>query len=166
MYNNAKDTVVMRIKYYLIILGISMLPIIELRGAIPYAAIFNIGFLEALPFAIIGNLIPVPFILLFFKFFFKKFRNAPLVGTVFTRVHNKALKEADKIKNYAMWGLYIFVAIPLPGTGAWTGSVIASLLEMDNKKSFLAIFAGVITSGLIMGFVSYGLWDIVTALIK
>ncbi len=155
-----------RIKYYLIILAVSMLPIIELRGAIPYAAIFKIGFLEALPFAIVGNMLPVPFIILFFKFFFKKFRNVPLIGKIFTKVHDKALKEADKIKTYAMWGLYIFVAIPLPGTGAWTGAVIASLLEMDNKKSFIAILAGVITSGLIMGFISYGLWDIITALIK
>lgn len=159
-----------RAKCYLIILAVSMLPIIELRGSIPIAAALDIepriAFLEALPFAIIGNLLPVPFIILFFKYFLTKFREVPLIGTILTKVHNKAVEKADKIKSYAFWGLFIFVAVPCPGTGAWTGSVIASILEMDNKKAFLAIVLGVITSGLIMGFISYGLWDILVALVK
>ncbi len=159
-----------RFKCYLIVLAVSMLPIIELRGAIPLAAALDIepqiSFLEALPLAILGNLLPVPFILLFFKFFLVKFRNVALIGPIFTKVHNKAVEKADKIKSYALWGLYIFVAIPCPGTGAWTGAVIASVLEMQNKKAFLAIIAGVLTSGLIMGFISYGLWDIIKALIN
>jgi len=152
------------IKRYLIVFLVSMVPIIELRGSIPIAATMDISFLRALPFAVVGNLLPVPFIILFFKFFLKLFRNVPVIGKVFEKVHNKAVAKADKIKSYAFWGLYLFVAIPLPGTGAWTGSVIASLLEMDNKKAFLAIALGVITSGLIMGFISYGLWDIIVSL--
>ena len=152
------------IKHYLIVFAVSLLPIIELRGSIPIAASMDITFLQALPFAVIGNLLPVPFIILFFKYFLKLFRNVPVIGKIFVKVHNKAVEKADKIKSYAFWGLYIFVAIPLPGTGAWTGAVIASILEMDNKKSFLAIALGVITSGLIMGFISYGLWDIIVSL--
>ena len=158
-----------RIKAFLITFLISMLPIIELRGAIPFAAAINtfpkITFLEAYPVALLGNLLPVPFIILFFNFFFKFFRNVKYIGTIFTKVHEKATTHADKIQKYALWGLYIFVAIPLPGTGAWTGAVIASVLEMKLWKAFLAIFLGVMTSGLIMGFLSYGLWDIIAALI-
>lgn len=86
------------------------------------------------------------------------------IGPIFTKVHDKAVKHADKIQKYASWGLYIFVAIPCPGTGAWTGAVIASVLEMKLKKAFPVIFFGVMTSGLIMGFLSYGLLDIIKAL--
>lgn len=157
-----------RFKCYLIILAVSMIPIIELRGSIPIAAALDvvprISFYEALPFAILGNMIPVPFIILFFKYFLAKFRNVSLIGPILTRVHNKAVKEADKIKSYAFWGLWIFVAIPCPGTGAWTGAVIASILEMDNKKALFTICLGVLTSGLIMSFISYGLVDIILRL--
>jgi uncharacterized membrane protein len=145
-----------------------MLPIVELRGAIPFAAAINtvprISFLEALPIAVIGNILPVPFIILFFKFFFKIFRNVKYIGPIFTKVHDKAIKHADKIQRYAYWGLFIFVAIPCPGTGAWTGAVIASVLEMKISRSFPIIAIGVIASGLIMGFISYGLLDLITAL--
>lgn len=142
-------------KKFLIILGVSMLPIVELRGSIPIASGMGVSVYQALPIAVIGNILPVPFIILFFNFFFTKFRSVKFIGPIFTKVHDKALAEASKIKSYAFWGLYIFVAIPLPGTGAWTGSVVASLLGMDNKKSFLAIFAGVVTSGLIMCLLAY-----------
>ena len=152
------------IKHYLIVFLVSMVPIIELRGSIPIAATMDISFLQAYPFAVIGNLVPVPFIILFFKYFLKLFRNVPVIGKIFEKVHDKAVEKADKIKSYAFWGLFLFVAIPLPGTGAWTGSVIASILEVDNKKAFLAIALGVITSGLIMGFISYGLWDLIVSL--
>ena len=159
-----------RIYCYLIILAVSMVPIIELRGSIPIAAALDIepriAFLEALPFAVIGNLLPVPFIIFFFKFFLTKFRSFPVLGKILTKVHNKAVEKADKIKEYAFWGIFIFVAIPCPGTGAWTGSVIASILEIDTKKAFLAIALGVITSGLIMGFISYGLWDLIVSIVK
>ncbi len=157
-----------RLNAFLLTFFISMLPIVELRGSIPFAAAIDtfpqITFLEAYPVALIGNMIPVPFIILFFNFFLKYFRNVKYIGPIFTKVHNKAIKHADKIQKYATWGLYIFVAIPCPGTGAWTGAVIASVLEMKLKKAFPIIFLGVMTSGLIMGFLSYGLFDIIKAL--
>lgn len=147
-------------KSYLIVFAVSMLPIIELRGSIPIASALDIPLYISLPIAVVGNILPVPFIIIFFKYFLTKFRNAPLVGKILTKVHNKAQKEAHKIKTYALWGLYIFVAVPLPGTGAWTGSVIASVLEIDNKKSFLVISLGVLTSGIVMALISYLLPDI------
>ncbi len=157
-----------RIKAFIFTFLISMLPIVELRGAIPFAAAINtvpkITFLEALPIAILGNIIPVPFIILFFNFFFKIFRNIKYIGPLFEKVHHKANKHADKIQKYAYWGLFLFVAIPCPGTGAWTGSVIASVLEMKLSKALPVIALGVLTSGLIMGFVSYGLIDIIKTL--
>ncbi|MBR6633695.1 MAG: small multi-drug export protein [Clostridia bacterium] len=157
-----------RLKAFLITFLISMLPVVELRGSIPFAAAINttpqITFLEAYPVALIGNMIPVPFIILFFGYFLKLFRNVRFIGPLLTKVHDKAVKHADKIQKYATWGLYIFVAIPCPGTGAWTGAVIATILEMKLKKAFPIIFLGVVTSGLIMGFISYGLFDIIKAL--
>ncbi len=155
----------MSLKKYIIVFLWSMVPIVELRGAIPIASLYNIPLYHALPIAVLGNIIPVPFIILFFKFFFTKFRNWPIIGKIFVKVHNKAVKEADKIKNYAAWGLFIFVAIPLPGTGAWTGSVIASIIEMDSRKSFLCIAGGVISSGIIMSIISYFLPEVFKALI-
>ncbi len=157
-----------RTKAFLLTFLISMLPIIELRGAIPFAATINtspeIAFIEALPVAVLGNIIPVPFIIIFFNFFFKLFRNVKFIGPVFEKVHNKATKHADKIQKYAYWGLFIFVAIPCPGTGAWTGAVLASVLEMKLRRAFPVIALGVITSGLIMGVISYGLLDLIIKL--
>lgn len=158
-----------RAKAFLLTFLISMFPIVELRGAIPFAAAIDtipkITFLEALPVAIIGNMLPVPFIMLFFNFFFRLFRNVKYIGPIFVKVHDKATKHADKIQKYAYWGLFIFVAIPCPGTGAWTGSVIASVLEMKLRRAIPVIFLGVITSGLIMGFISYGLLDLIKTLL-
>lgn len=157
-----------RTKAFWLTFLISMLPIVELRGAIPFAAAINtiprITFIEAFPIAVLGNVIPVPFIILFFRYFLKTFRNVKYIGTIFTKVHDKAIKHADKIQKYAYWGLFIFVAIPCPGTGAWTGAVIASVLEMKPRRAFPVIVGGVLTSGLIMGFVSYGLLELITTL--
>ena len=158
-----------RTKAFIITFFISMLPIVELRGAIPFAAAINtephITFLEAYPIAVIGNMVPVPFIILFFRYFLKVFRKVKFIGPILLKVHEKASLHADKIQKYAFWGLYIFVAIPCPGTGAWTGAVIASVLEMKLKKAFPTIFIGVVTSGLIMGFISYGLLDIIKSIL-
>ena len=157
-----------RTKAFLLTFFISMLPIVELRGAIPFAATINtspeITFIEALPIAVLGNILPVPFIIVFFKFFFKLFRNVKLIGPIFQKVHNKAVKHADKIQKYAYLGLFIFVAIPCPGTGAWTGAVLASVLEMRLRRAFPIIALGVIASGLIMGIISYGLLDLILTL--
>jgi len=154
-----------RFTAFVITFLISILPIVELRGAIPVAAGFGLSFLEAYPVAVIGNMVPVPFIILYFKYLFRFFEKIKFVGPIFKKVHDKATKEADKIQKYAIWGLFIFVAIPLPGTGAWTGSVIASVLEMKLKVAFPIIFLAVMTSGLIMGCLSYGLLDLIKSII-
>lgn len=152
---------------YLYIFVISMVPIIELRGAIP------VGYGLGLPFFInyiiccIGNLIPVPFILLFIKWLLN-FMSSSKIG-FFNKTANFVLKKADKnkgkITKYATWGLFLFVAIPLPGTGAWTGALVASLLDMKRSRAMLSITAGVIAAGLIMSLICYGFVDFLRFLI-
>ena len=132
-----------------------MLPVIELRGGIIYAAAFEIPFIQAFIICIIGNILPIPFILLFLRkilAFLSKFKyTAKLVNWLETRAHAKS----DTIRKYQMLGLFIFVAIPLPGTGAWTGALIASLMDLQIKKSFPMIALGVIGAGIIMSILSY-----------
>ena len=152
---------------YLYVFVISMVPIIELRGAIP------VGYGLGLPFFInyiiccIGNLIPVPFILLFIKWLLN-FMSSSKIG-FFNKTANFVLKKADKnkgkITKYATWGLFLFVAIPLPGTGAWTGALVASLLDMKRSRAMLSITAGVIAAGLIMSLICYGFVDFLRVLI-
>lgn len=131
---------------------ISMVPIVELRGAIPvgYAlGIENIWILTVL--AVVGNLIPVPFIILFIRNIFSWIRKKmPKFDGFITKLENKANSKSDKVQKSAFWGLFIFVAIPLPGTGAWTGALIAAMLDMRLKKAFPAIALGVITAGVII----------------
>lgn len=151
-------------KKYIIVFLVSMLPIVELRGAIPIGTGMGMPFLEAYPLAVLGNMLPVPFILIFVR---------PVLAImakfgVFTKLVDTVLEKGhaagDKFGDAKYWALYTFVAIPLPGTGAWTGSLAATLLDLDKKKSFLAVFAGVMTAGIIMGLVSYGLWGAIVAL--
>lgn len=111
----------------------------------------------AVPICIIGNVIPVPFILLFIRQVFKWFRNVPLIGTVIRKLEKRAMGKSDSIRKYEFWGLVLFVGIPLPGTGAWTGSLIAALLEVDFKKAILAVLIGIAMATVIMSIVSYGL---------
>ncbi len=152
---------------YLYVFVISMVPIIELRGAIP------VGYGLGLPFFInyiiccIGNLIPVPFILFFIKWLLN-FMSSSKIG-FFNKTANFVLKKADKnkgkITKYATWGLFLFVAIPLPGTGAWTGALVASLLDMKRSRAMISITAGVIAAGLIMSLICYGFVDFLRFLI-
>ena len=126
---------------------VSMAPIVELRGAIPigYAAGLK---LWAVPIAILGNLIPIPFIILFIKKIFAWMRKvSPKLNGIVDRLEAKAEKNKDKILKNAFWGLAIFVAIPLPGTGAWTGALIAAMLDMPMKKAFPSIALGVLIAG-------------------
>lgn len=150
-------------KKYIIVFLVSMLPIVELRGAIPIGTGMGMPFWEAYPLAVLGNMLPVPFILMFVR---------PVLAImakfgVFTKLVDTVLEKGhaagDKFGDAKYWALYTFVAIPLPGTGAWTGSLAATLLDLDKKKSFLAVFAGVMTAGIIMGLVSYGLWGAIVA---
>ncbi len=149
-------------KKYLIVFFVSMIPIIELRGAIPYAVGFGLPLLPSYIIAIIGNMIPVPFIFLFARKVLVWGSTKKHIGKFFTWCLKKGEKGGEKLKQSAGKGLYIalliFVGIPLPGTGAWTGTLAASLLNMDFKKSTLAVMGGVILAGIIMGILSLGVF--------
>ena len=158
------------LKKYLIIFLISMIPLIELRGAIPYA----IGFIQAgqplsLPLcyliAIVGNMIPVPIIFFFARKVLEWGKDKPIIGGFFNFCLEKGHKGGEKLQEKAGKGLYfalfLFVGIPLPGTGAWTGTLAASILDMDFKKSVLAVIGGVVLAGVIMGILSAGVFSVV-----
>lgn len=150
------------LKKYLIVFFVSMVPIIELRGAIPYAVGFGLPLLPSYIIAIIGNIIPVPFIFLFARKVLVWGSTKKYIGKFFSWCLKKGEKGGEKLKQSAGKGLYIalliFVGIPLPGTGAWTGTLAASLLNMDFKKSTLAVMGGVILAGIIMGILSLGVF--------
>lgn len=134
---------------------ISMIPILELRGGLLAASLLKIPATTAVPICILGNIIPIPFILLFIRQIFKWLKKTRLFCGLITKLENRAMGKSDKIRRYEFWGLLLFVGIPLPGTGAWTGSLIASLLEIDIKKSSVAILGGIIMATVIMYIVSY-----------
>ncbi|MBQ7743716.1 MAG: small multi-drug export protein [Lachnospiraceae bacterium] len=140
----------------LIVFIISLMPLLELRGGLIAAAILNVEYLKAGILCIIGNIIPIPFILLFLKKVFSVMERFKPTKKVVVWLEDKAKKNKPKIDKYGVWGLVLFVGIPLPGTGAWTGSLVASVFEMDYKKSLLAIFLGIILAFIIMSIVSYG----------
>ena len=134
---------------------ISMVPVLELRGAIPIGVAHGLDYRIAIAVSILGNLVPVPFIVLFIRkiFAWLRTKSERLNGFV-TRMEQRALKKSDTVRRARFWGLFLFVAIPLPGTGAWTGTLAASLLDMDFKKSVLACMGGVLLAGVIMGVLS------------
>ena len=138
-----------------IVFIVSLLPILELRGGILVGFLLGMDLLPSFIIAFIGNIIPVPFILMFIKFIFKKLKKTRMKDFI-EKIENKAMSKSDQIQKYAYLGLFLFVGIPLPGTGAWTGSLIAALLDMDMKKSFGIIVLGVIMAGIIISILSYG----------
>ncbi len=144
------------LKQYLWIFLISMLPIVELRGAIPVGIGMGLPVWSTYLVCIVGNILPVPFLILFSKTLLNCLSTWPKIGPFFQRFMKKADEKAQNLGKYELLGLYLFVAIPLPGTGAWTGSVIAAILRMRLVKATMAIAAGVLTSGLIMLLVSQG----------
>ena len=136
---------------------ISMVPVIELRGAIPWATGMGLSPWVAIPVAIVGNLIPIPFIIIFIKRIFAWMRKvSPKLNKVVDKMEAKAEKNKAKVLRYAFWGLTLFVAIPLPGTGAWTGALVAAMLDMPLKKAFPSVVLGVLCAGVVVAFVSYG----------
>ena len=135
---------------------ISMIPILELRGGLLAASLLKISAAKALPICIVGNIIPIPFILLFIRQIFKWMKKTKLFRGLIIKMENRAMGKSDQIKRYEFLGLLLFVGIPLPGTGAWTGALIASLLEVDIKKSSIAILCGLFMASAIMYIVSYG----------
>ena len=144
------------LKKYLTVFLVSMLPIVELRGGIPIGAGLGLGFRERYLICVLGNLLPVPFLIPFSEMLLEWRSTWPVVGPFFGRFLQKAKTKAATITNALFWGLFAFVAVPLPGTGAWTGSAIAAVLKIPPKKAFGAIALGVLTSGIVMGILSYG----------
>lgn len=146
----------MDIKNILYIFLCSMVPIIELRGAIPMGAALDIPFYINYIISVVGNMLPVPFILLFIRHILHWMKKIPKLDKIAAWIENKAEKNKAKVLKYATFGLYIFVALPLPGTGAWTGALVAAMLDMRMKRSIPAILLGVMTAGVIMSLASYG----------
>lgn len=138
-----------------VIFIISLMPILELRGGLLAASLLKIPEVEAIPISIIGNILPIPFILLFIKHIFKWMKKINFFRGLIEKLEKRAMSKSDKIQKYEFVGLMLFVGIPLPGTGAWTGALIASLLGIDIKKSSLAILCGILIATVIMYFVSY-----------
>ena len=136
---------------------VSMVPVIELRGAIPIGVGYGLPYWVAVAVSIIGNLVPVPFIILFIRKIFELMRkwSAKLDGLV-TRLEKRAESKSDVVQKYAFWGLFVLVAIPLPGTGAWTGALVAAMLDMRLKRAFPAIALGVLGAAAIVTFVTFG----------
>lgn len=154
-------------KKYLFVFLISMVPLVELRGAIPYATGFKLPFIQSYVIAVIGNMLPVPFIFLFARKILEWGADKPVIGKFFRFCLEKGHKGGEKLKAKAGRGLAValllFVGIPLPGTGAWTGTLAASLLDMDFKTSVLAVMCGVMLAGIIMAAASAGVFGAVGA---
>ena len=153
-------------KKYLIVFLISMVPLIELRGAIPYAVGFGLPLVPSYIVAVIGNMLPVPFIFLFARRILEWGKDKKVIGKFFTWCLEKGEKGGRKLEAKAGRGLYValllFVGIPVPGTGAWTGTLAASLLDMDFKKSVLYVMLGVVLAGVIMLLASLGVFGAVS----
>lgn len=141
----------------IVVFIISMLPILELRGGLLAASILNLNFIHAYIISILGNCLPIPFVLLFLDKIFNWLKNFKTTKKIVVKLENKILSKKEKIEKYGYWGLLLFVGIPLPGTGAWTGAGLAVLLRLDRKKSSLVIFLGVILASIIMSIISYGI---------
>ena len=141
----------------LVIFVISLMPILELRGGLIAATLLNVNPLLGFIICLIGNMIPIPIILWGITPLFNKLKTFKKIDKWIEKLEKKALKKKDKIEKAEFWGLLIFVGVPLPGTGAWTGCLIAALLDMNKKKSLLAACLGVLLAGLIMMVVSYGI---------
>ena len=136
----------------------SMLPIIECRGAVPLGWGLGLPWWQTLLFSVAGNLLPVPFILLFMRGFLKWMRGCKVkfFNKIAAWLDRKIEKHKGTIEKYSYWGVMIFVGVPLPGTGAWTGTLIASVLGLEPKKSFLAAVGGVLMASAIMMIAAYG----------
>ena len=142
---------------------ISMVPILELRGGLIAAALLKIPYIKAVLICIVGNIIPIPFILMFINKIFAWMKTTKHLGKIAIKIENKALSKSDKVRKYEFLGLVLFVGIPLPGTGAWTGALIACLLEVKLKKAVPAIFLGLLLATTIMSFITYALPAIISA---
>lgn len=153
---------------YIWIFIISMVPLVELRGAVPIGLGFGLPLIPTYITAVIGNMLPVPIILLWCKPVLLWCCKLPKVGKIFDKIYQKGVKAGDKMQQKAgkgiYWALFVFVAIPLPGTGAWTGCLGATLLDLKFWPSVLAVLAGVMTAGILMSLASMGIFGALGAL--
>ena len=147
----------MPMKDILLTFLVAMVPVVELRGAIPFGVVRGLNIWTAIIASVLGNLVPVPFIILFIRRIFAWMRaHMPKLDGLVTRMEKKAEKNRAAVEKYAFWGLAILVAIPLPGTGAWTGALVAAMMEMRLKRAFPALVIGVVIAGVIVSVVTYG----------
>lgn len=136
---------------------VAMVPVIELRGAIPFGVARGVGLWPAIIAAILGNLLPVPFIIMFIKRIFAWMRTWNKgFNELVNKMEAKAEGKKETVRRYAFWGLVLLVAIPLPGTGAWTGSLVAAMMDMSVKKAFPAIALGVVIAAVVISAITYG----------
>lgn len=137
---------------------ISVMPVLELRGGLIAARLLEMDVLKAFFFCFVGNMLPIPFILLFIRKIFDWMRKRKHFGKIILRLEKKAEKHRKTIEKYGVWGLLILVAVPLPGTGAWTGALVAALMDMRMRRALPVITIGVFIAGLIVGGISFGLF--------
>ena len=136
---------------------VAMVPVVELRGAIPFGVVRGLNLWTAIIASMLGNLIPVPFIILFIRKIFAWMRaHMPKLDGLVIRMEKKAEKNRAAVEKYAFWGLVILGAIPLPGTGAWTGALVAAMMDIRLKRAFPAIAIGVAIAGVIVSVITYG----------
>lgn len=141
----------------IIIFVTSLLPILELRGGMLAATLLKVEYARALLICVIGNILPIPFVLLFLEKILDLFKKWHVTKKIVTWLEKKANSKREQIDKYGYWGLILFVGIPLPGTGAWTGSLLAVLLRLNRKRSFICILIGICIAAFIMSILSYGL---------
>lgn len=141
---------------YVIVIILAMMPIGELRASMIFAAAAGLEWHIALPLSIVFNLVPIPFVILLLRPVLEWVKEIRWIGKYASAFHKKILEKSKKVEKYEKYGLFAFVAIPLPGTGAWTGAAIAALLDMRLKRAIPPIVLGVLTAGIIMTVVGYG----------
>lgn len=144
----------------LIIFLVSMLPVLELRGGMIAAKLLGVPLLKAFVICYIGNILPIPFILLFIRKIFQFLKRFSGTRKIVEKLEVRSMRQSEKVKRWRNWGLLLFVAVPLPGTGGWTGALIAALLDIRIKTSLPIIALGVLIANLIMTAFSYGLLGI------
>ena len=137
---------------------ISLMPVLELRGGLVAARLLEMDVLRAFFFCFVGNMLPIPFILLFIRKIFDWMRKWKHFGKIIVKLEEKAEKHRKTIEKYGAWGLLILVAVPLPGTGAWTGALVAAVMDIRMRRALPVIAIGVFIAGLIVGGISFGLF--------
>ena len=147
--------------HYIVIFLISLLPILELRGGMIAASILGVPLIPAMIVCFVGNVLPIPFILLFIRKIFKWLKTKKPFEKAISKLEIRAMRKSESVKKFREFGLFLFVATPLPGTGGWTGALIAALLDIRLKKSLPLIIAGVATADILMALISYGLVDVI-----